>query len=75
MTLPAEARSLTATQVRILAAVVNGSHTVRDCAIEADVAISTAWHALKRLRRLGLVSWTDGQSGTLRPCVDMRPVP
>jgi DNA-binding IclR family transcriptional regulator len=69
MRLPAGARTLTATDALVLAAVAHGSRTVRGAAADAQVPATTAYGSLTRLRDLGLVAWEDGKAGTLRPLV------
>ena len=57
---------------RVFAAVLevyarDGRATVRSVAREAGVSKSTAHHHLRRLHAEGLVSYTPGCQGTLRP--------
>lgn len=51
-----------------------GRATVRGVAEVAGVGVSQTFAALRVLRGLGLVDWTDGCSGTLRPMVAVRVV-
>lgn len=52
------------------ATVLYGGHSVRTVQqVCGDLSPSTAHVALSRLKRLGLVTWTEGQKGTLRPAV------
>lgn len=65
---------LSSTDIETLLAVVNLADrsptiTVRDVAAYRGRTVSTTHAHLWVLRNLGLVEWTDGQSGTLRPTV------
>lgn len=61
-------------QIRVLIALLNvysldGRATVRAVARAAGRNISTTHHHLSFLRAQGFVTWTPGESGTLRPLV------
>lgn len=63
---------LPAAQARTLTALIrvynrDGRATMRTVAAEADRNVSVVFGDLQRLRRAGLVAWTDGETGTLRP--------
>lgn len=47
----------------------DGRTTVRGVAAATGLSLSATYHCLRRLRRLGLVAWTDNRSATLRPVV------
>lgn len=47
----------------------DGRATVRDVADVAGVSVSTAHQHLVDARELGLVTWTPGRAGTLRPAM------
>lgn len=49
----------------------DGRATVRSVADERGVALSSAYRLLDELRNEGLVTWEDGQAGTLRPLVSV----
>lgn len=68
--IPRDAVKLNGPQRAILARLTEGGHvTVRDCAAACDRVVSTTWVHLLRLRKLGLVTWEDNRSGTLRLAV------
>ncbi len=52
----------------------NGRATVRDVAEYANRGVAITPRHLSALRERGLVSWTPGSDGTLRPTVDAFPV-
>lgn len=71
---PREADWLTLTEREALAACLMGGRlTMRVVAERVGCSTSTAFAALVQLRRLGLVAWTPGCSGTLRPLVRVVP--
>ncbi len=47
----------------------DGRATVRDISRATGLTLSATYHRLRKLRRLGLVDWTDNRSATLRPLV------
>lgn len=59
---------------RVLLATVAGGRSVRDVAAISGLTSSPTHRHLTVLRELGLVTWREGASGTLRPLVAMRPV-
>ena len=57
---------------RVLLAVVQQQRpTVRAVAAAVGLSVNTTHDHLVRLRRLGLVAWEDGKTGTLRPLVEV----
>lgn len=60
----------------VLVAVTLQSHpTVRSVAEYAGVGLFAAHRHLLQLRQLGLVSWEDGRTATLRSLVRIVPIP
>lgn len=61
-------------RTRVLLALIavyerDGRATVSSVAAEAGRSVVVTHSRLVELRRLGLVTWTDGTAGTLRPAV------
>lgn len=62
------------TPTRVMVALIaayeaEGRATVRAVAARTGRSINCTHRALMALRRVGLVTWADGTSGTLRPLV------
>jgi hypothetical protein len=59
-------------QTRVFLHVLTTPHpTVPTIMAAAGVNRSTAWEHLRSLRTRGLVEWTDGQHGTIRPLLGL----
>ena len=53
------------TKTRCLLAVLQGARTIDEVAAAVGIHRMTAYAHLKHLRERGLVSWRDGEKGTL----------
>jgi predicted transcriptional regulator len=72
--LPPQAHTITLSEFEVLQALIDvhdadGRATFREVARTVGRSVSWTFGVLVLLRRLGLVTWEHGKTGTLRPAV------